>query len=515
MNTTRRPRHIMLLALATASVTIGVGGVAQATPQAPRELPPTTPADETPPAEDTAVDAVAGVPDESDGADAVPTTAAVVVTTTVAPNAPLAPTTTVAPTTTTPSSTTVAPTTTQAPTTTAPANDPNGQSAMLVVPGATAPSAPRSPAATPGNASVGLTWAAPSSNGGAAIDTYAVQRSTSSSGPWTNIAFPKTLSYSATGLSNGTTYYFRIVAHNSAGWSAASTVVSAKPKTVPGAALSPAVTPGNGSAALTWKAPSTNGGATIDTYAVQRSTSPNGPWTNVAFPKTLSYTAAGLTNGTTYYFRIRAHNAAGWGPASLVVSATPRTVPNAPLAPTATASSQAVKLAWVTPYNGGLPIYQYSIQRAPSAAGPWTHRGTATTSLYNDAPVANGQTYYYRIVALNAFGASAPSAVVSARPVGVPTTPRLCKAWQPIPHDGLVWWSHVAPSNDGGSPILEYRVEIRDDAGYIVRQNDWPVDALEGALAVLDPGDDYVLSIRARNQYGYSPACQVTFDVKP
>jgi hypothetical protein len=38
-----------------------------------------------------------------------------------------------------------------------------------------------------------------------------------------------------------------------------------------------------------------------------------------------------LVNGATYVFRIRAHNEAGWGPASVTVSAVPRTVPSAPL----------------------------------------------------------------------------------------------------------------------------------------------------------------------------------------
>ena len=144
---------------------------------------------------------------------------------------------------------------------------------MLVVAGATAPTAPRSPVATPGNASAALTWAAPSSNGGAAIDTYAVQRATSSGGPWTNIAFPTTLSYNATGLANGTTYYFRIVAHNSAGWGTPSAVVSAKPRPCRPPRSRSTATPGNGSIALAWAAPSSNGGAAIDKYVVQRATS--------------------------------------------------------------------------------------------------------------------------------------------------------------------------------------------------------------------------------------------------
>jgi hypothetical protein len=87
-------------------------------------------------------------------------------------------------------------------------------------------------------------------------------------------------------------------------------------------------TPGNGTVKLTWKAPASNGGATIDKYAVQSYI--NGQWTNVAYPTGLGCTVSNLANGTQYSFRIRAHNAAGWSLVSTTVSAVPRTVPSAP-----------------------------------------------------------------------------------------------------------------------------------------------------------------------------------------
>jgi hypothetical protein len=515
MNTTRLPRPIMLLALATASVTIGMSGVAQATPPAPRELPPTTAPEESPPTADAAVDAVAGVPDESDGADAVPTTAAVVVTTTIAPSAPLAPTTTIAPPTSVAPSTTVAPATTQAPTT-APANGPSGQSAMLVVPAAIAPTAPRSLAATPRNASVALTWVAPSSNGGAAIDMYAVQRATSASGPWTNVAFPQTLSYNVTGLANGTTYFFRIRAHNSAGWGAPSTVVSAKPRTVPTAPQSLNATPGNGSIALTWAAPSSNGGATINKYAVQRATNLAGPWTNIAYPATLSYTNTGLTNGTSYYFRIVAINAAGWSAVSSYVINAPRTVPNAPYGMTLNPSSGKVTLGWKAPHHGGALIYQYAVQRSLSGSGPWVNVGFPSSTTYTDANLVNGTRYFYRVLARNSAGWSAPGPVVTAVPTGVPGVPRLCGVFQNYAGSNLVWSTFFVPLSDGGQPLDYYSIRIWDHDGELHEALPPAGDIqIQGAAAVLDFGDDYVATIRAHNMHGYGPACTVTFDMEP
>ena len=86
---------------------------------------------------------------------------------------------------------------------------------------ATMPSAPRSLVATPGASSgqVKLTWLAPLSNGGAAITDYIVQRSTNATTGWTTLSdgVRATTGHTATGLTNGTRYYFRVLAKSAAG----------------------------------------------------------------------------------------------------------------------------------------------------------------------------------------------------------------------------------------------------------------------------------------------------------
>ena len=89
-------------------------------------------------------------------------------------------------------------------------------------------------------------------------------------------------------------------------------------------------TPGNGIVKLTWLAPSSNGGATIEKYAVQRY---NGGTRldQRRLPDQPGLHRQWLANGTKYYFRIRAHNAAGWSPVSTVVTPRPTyVVPSAP-----------------------------------------------------------------------------------------------------------------------------------------------------------------------------------------
>jgi len=85
----------------------------------------------------------------------------------------------------------------------------------------TVPTAPGTPTATAGNGSVTVSWSAPSSTGGAAITGYTV---TSSSG---QTCTTTALSCIVTGLTNGSSYTFTVVATNTVGDSAASSASAA------------------------------------------------------------------------------------------------------------------------------------------------------------------------------------------------------------------------------------------------------------------------------------------------
>ena len=83
----------------------------------------------------------------------------------------------------------------------------------------------------------------------------------------------------------------------------------------PSAPQSPTATAGNSLVNLSWLAPANDGGAPVDKYVVEKAIYPNGPWYEVSTPTTTNYTANGLLNNTTWYFRIKAHNASRLGPA--------------------------------------------------------------------------------------------------------------------------------------------------------------------------------------------------------
>ena len=87
------------------------------------------------------------------------------------------------------------------------------------------PAAPGSLSATPGNAQVSLAWTAAS---GATV--YRVHRGTTSGGPYTTIRSNLAgTTFTDTGLTNGTTYYYVVTGTNEAGEGASSNQASATP----------------------------------------------------------------------------------------------------------------------------------------------------------------------------------------------------------------------------------------------------------------------------------------------
>ncbi len=279
------------------------------------------------------------------------------------------------------------------------------------------PSAPQNLSATAGNASVSLSWTAPTIGGPSF--TYNVSRGTSANGETllaSGVAGP---SFNDGGLTNGTTYYYKVTATNSIGTGSSSNEASATPKAppVPSAPQNLSATAGNASVSLSWTAP-TIGGPSF-TYNVYRSTTSGTEALVKPGVTTTSYTDSGLSNGTTYFYKVTAVNSVGEGSQSGEASAMPQgaaTVPGAPTLSAATSSTKGVLLTWSIPSNGGSPITSYRIYRGGSriTSSP-SPSCTATTCTYTDTttPTA-GSTYTYQVAARNSVGTGPRSNQASA-----------------------------------------------------------------------------------------------------
>ena len=111
---------------------------------------------------------------------------------------------------------------------------------------ATTSTPPQSLTATSTNASVSLSWLVPSSNGSSTLTQYDVLDRFTGSSTFVEIATttPSVTTSTITGLTNGQSYDFAIVAENGVGSSSFSNIVSSTPFTVPGAPTSVAATVG-------------------------------------------------------------------------------------------------------------------------------------------------------------------------------------------------------------------------------------------------------------------------------
>jgi titin len=325
----------------------------------------------------------------------------------------------------------------------------------------TAPGAPTLNQASGGNGSVTLVWNPPSSNGGATISSYSLYRGTSAGGETllTTVG-GSTTTYVDSGVTNGTTYFYKVSATNSVGEGARSNESSATPAaSVPGAPSLTSATAGNGSVALSWSAPSSNGGSAITAYKIYRGTTSGGEIVLTTVGTVTSWTDSTAANGTTYFYVVSAVNGVGEGTASNERSATPATVPGAPSLSSATAGSGQVTLVWSAPgSNGGSAITAYKVYRGTASGGETLLATVGTGTTYLDTAVTNNTTYWYQVSAVNTFGEGARSGEASATPVPAATIPGAPTLTSATAGNGQVTLAWNAPASNGGATITAYKV---------------------------------------------------------
>jgi fibronectin type 3 domain-containing protein len=263
------------------------------------------------------------------------------------------------------------------------------------------PAAPTSLTASPGNARATLSWGAVT---GAV--SYNIKRALTSGGPYAFAANTTATSFTDTGLTNGTTYYYVITALNTV----TESLNSAEAGTTPVVPLSaPTGLIASGSDArvnLSWTA-----SPSAMSYTVKRALNSGGAYSALASGLTsTSYADTRVTNnGTTYYYVVSAFNTAGESANSAEASVT--TIPAAPGNVAATPGNGQVSLSW----SASTGASSYSVLRATSPSGSYTTVATGLTGTnYTDTGLTNGTAYYYAVVATNGSGSSTNSTQVNA-----------------------------------------------------------------------------------------------------
>ena len=268
------------------------------------------------------------------------------------------------------------------------------------------PNAPTGLVAVAGEGSVALSWQPPTNT---IVEKQQVRWKPSHLLPFTDSDSWTDLDAGAddrdvTGLTNGISYRFEVRAESVSG-TGQSTGVSAIPTVIaPSKPWGLSAVAGDGTVSLSWLAVAR---ATGWQYQQKQGDGEFGAWTDIAGSgaANTSHELTGLTNGTTYGFRVRAMRSGVSGPPSDSVEATPAAAPT-PMGFSATQSQampDVVDLRWTAAANPAITKWQYQVAEDEDPFGSaWTDipNSGATTRAYSVSDLAIGTTYQFRVRAV-------------------------------------------------------------------------------------------------------------------
>ena len=158
---------------------------------------------------------------------------------------------------------------------------------------------------------------------------------------------------------------------------------------------------GNTQITLNWSA--STGASSYNIYRGTASSAESStPITNVS---SVSYTDLSLSNGITYYYRLKAINAGGQSAYSAEAFATPVAPPPVPTGLGIKPGNTQLSLTW----NASATATSYHVKRSTVSGGPYSTSGTSVGPGYTDNSLTNGIPYYYKVSAVNGGGESANS----------------------------------------------------------------------------------------------------------
>jgi fibronectin type 3 domain-containing protein len=310
------------------------------------------------------------------------------------------------------------------------------------------------------------------------------------------------ITYSDAGLTAGTTYYYRIKAINGGVSSAYSFETTATTPSIPAPPTGLTVTAASASSvSVSWTDSSTDETG----FQIERSLTSGSNYVLITTTAAdaIAFTDSNLTEGTAYFYRVRAINLAGnsaYTSESTVTTLTP--APPFGLLATAT-SATSINLSWS---DGSNVETGFQIERSFISGSGFSSVATAVTdaTAHLDDNLAPNTTYFYRIRAIASSGSSPYTLEASATtPQSIPTGINNLVAAVASPTSVDLTWT------DNSSNELEFEIErsLSSGVGFTLVTT-VPANSTSFTDTNLTSGNTYYYQVRAVNGGGasaYSP----------
>jgi hypothetical protein len=256
-------------------------------------------------------------------------------------------------------------------------------------------------ASVAGSTSADVSWTAPSTGG--PVTSYQVTPyiGTAAQTPKTVTGTPLPTTTKVTGLTTGTTYTFSVTAVNANGAgpeSAKSNAVTPSVPVVPSAPTGVAAQPASQSARVTWSLPASDGDSPITGQTVTPYIGSSAQTAVQVSASATSATVTGLTNGTSYTFKVTATNGVGTSAPSAASSAvTPRATIFDFATPSTTDSGDTgpieVGVKFTADYSGsvtGVRFYKAAANTGTHVGSLWSAGGTRLAQATFASETASG-----------------------------------------------------------------------------------------------------------------------------
>jgi titin len=233
------------------------------------------------------------------------------------------------------------------------------------------------------------------------------------------------------------------------------------------------------------------------------------------------FTATGLTQGSSYSFKVEARNTYGYSDASASVTILCATIPDTPATPSSANSLDQVIFDWVAPDDNGLPITSYTvmIRQADNqyseileycngalaevvAATECTVPLSTLTSPPFDLILNDSIDFVVR--ATNAYGDSEFSQVGGGALIQlVPDAPLNLQDKADETSATQITFTWEDGASDGGAAVLDYRIYYDQATDTWIELDSSITAQVYTTQIVLTEGHTYSFKVQARNSVGY------------